>query len=184
MGYIVEAVVNYIALLGWSPSDNQEIFSLEELKEKFNISGLSKSPAIFDINKLSWMNGEYLKAMDFDRFYSLAEKRLNAAIKDPSLDKKKIAALIKTRLSTLNEIAEMVDFFSELPDYSTELYVHKKMKSNEEIALNSLQKCLPVLEDLDDWTNDSLYETLVDLVQQLGLKNGQMVMASPYCSFW
>ena len=175
MGYIVEAVVNYIALLGWSPSDNQEIFSLEELKEKFNISGLSKSPAIFDINKLSWMNGEYLKAMDFDRFYSLAEKRLNAAIKDPSLDKKKIAALIKTRLSTLNEIAEMVDFFSELPDYSTELYVHKKMKSNEEIALNSLQKCLPVLEDLDDWTNDSLYETLVDLVQQLGLKNGQML---------
>ena len=175
MGYIVEAVVNYIALLGWSPSDNQEIFSLEELKEKFNISGLSKSPAIFDINKLSWMNGEYLKAMDFDRFYSLAEKRLNAAIKDPSLDKKKIAALIKTRLSTLNEIAEMVDFFSELPDYSTELYVHKKMKSNEEIALDSLQKCLPVLEDLDDWTNDSLYETLVDLVQQLGLKNGQML---------
>ena len=131
-GYVVEAIVNYIALLGWSPSGTQEIFSLKELEENFDMAGLSKSPAIFDIKKLTWMNSEYLKAMDFDKFYALAEPKLKEALDGTDLDLKKIAALLQKRLETLNDIPGLVEFFKTLPEYGTELYTHKKMKTNDE----------------------------------------------------
>jgi len=174
-GYIVEAIMNYIALLGWSPSDNQEIFTMDELIEKFNISGISKSPSIFDIKKLTWMNGEYIKAMDFDKFYQIAEPRLKNAIKTPGIDIKFIAELLKTRLETLNDINHMVDFIDNLPEYSTELYIHKKMKTTEEIALTSLKAVMPALEAHNDWTNDSLYDCLMELAKDMELKNGQIL---------
>ena len=174
-GYLVDAIVNYIALLGWSPSDNQEIFTMAELEEKFNIAGISKSPSIFDIKKLTWMNGEYLKKMDFDEYYKLAEPKLKEAVKTPGMDIKFIGNLLKTRLETLNQIPELVDFIDELPEYSTELYIHKKMKTTEEIALESLKAVLPVLEAQEDWTNDSLYEALMGLAKEKGLKNGQIL---------
>lgn len=174
-GYIVEAIMNYIALLGWSPADNQEIFAMDELIEKFNITGISKSPSIFDIKKLSWMNSEYIKTMDFDSFYSLAESRLKVAVKTPGVDIKFIAELLKTRLETLNDINDMVDFIDKLPDYTTDLYVHKKMKTTEDIALASLKAAVPVLDKHNDWTNDSIYECLMKLVQDMGIKNGQML---------
>lgn len=174
-GYVVEAIVNYIALLGWSPADNTEIFSLKELEEKFDIAGLSKSPSIFDIKKLTWMNGEYLKAMDFDRFYALAEPKLKAALADTNLDLKKIAALLQKRLETLNDIPALVTFFKELPTYDTELYTHKKMKTNDEIALSSLQAALPVLEGLSDWSEGAIHDALMALVGELGIKNGQLL---------
>lgn len=174
-GYIVEAIMNYIALLGWSPADNQEIFAMDELIEKFNISGISKSPSIFDIKKLSWMNSEYIKTMDFDSFYSLAESRLKVAVKTPGVDIKFIAELLKTRLETLNDINDMVDFIDKLPDYTTDLYVHKKMKTTEDIAHASLKAAVPVLDKHNDWTNDSIYECLMKLVQDMGIKNGQML---------
>lgn len=120
-GYVVEAIVNYIALLGWSPSGTQEIFSLKELEENFDMAGLSKSPAIFDIKKLTWMNSEYLKAMDFDKYYALAEPKLKEALGDTDLDLKKIAALLQKRLETLNDIPGLVEFFKTLPEYGTEL---------------------------------------------------------------
>ena len=174
-GYLVDAIMNYIALLGWSPSDNQEIFTMDELIKKFNISGISKSPSIFDIKKLTWMNGEYIKAMDFDKFYELAESRLKDAVKTPGVDLKFIAQLLKTRLETLNDIAEMVDFVDKLPEYSTDLYVHKKMKTTPEIALKALKAVVPVLEAHEVWTNDSLYECLMGLAKNMEFKNGQIL---------
>lgn len=174
-GYVVEAIVNYIALLGWSPSGTQEIFSLKELEENFDMAGLSKSPAIFDIKKLTWMNSEYLKAMDFDKYYALAEPKLKEALGDTDLDLKKIAALLQKRLETLNGIPGLVDFFKTLPEYGTELYTHKKMKTNDEIALSSLEAALPVLENLADWNTDSIHDALMALVGEMGIKNGQLL---------
>lgn len=174
-GYVVEAIVNYIALLGWSPSGTQEIFSLKELEENFDMAGLSKSPAIFDIKKLTWMNSEYLKAMDFDKFYALAEPKLKEALGDTDLDLKKIAALLQKRLETLNDIPGLVEFFKTLPEYGTELYTHKKMKTNDEIALSSLEAALPVLENLEDWNTSSIHDALMALVGELGIKNGQLL---------
>lgn len=174
-GYVVEAIVNYIALLGWSPSGTQEIFSLKELEENFDMAGLSKSPAIFDIKKLTWMNSEYLKAMDFDKFYALAEPKLKEALGDTDLDLKKIAALLQKRLETLSDIPGLVEFFKTLPEYGTELYTHKKMKTNDEIALSSLEAALPVLENLEDWNTTSIHDALMALVGELGIKNGQLL---------
>ncbi len=163
-GYVVEALVNYIALLGWAPSDNQEIFSLKELCEKFNVSGLSKSPSIFDKKKLTWMNGEYIKAMDFDKFWALMEDKFKSTITKDNVDIRKVAEMVKTRLETLNQIPELAGFFNELPEYGADLYTHKKMKTNSENSLASLKAAIPVLENLNDWTNDGIYGALVDLV--------------------
>ena len=174
-GFLPEAVVNYIALLGWNPTDNQEIFTMDELIEKFDIAGISKSPSIFDIKKLTWMNGEYLKAMDFDKYWELAEPRLKDAVKTEGIDLRFVGELLKTRLETLNDIPSLIDFIDELPEYSTELYVHKKMKTTEEIALDSLKAVVPVLEAQHEWTNDSLYERLMELAKEKGLKNGQIL---------
>lgn len=174
-GYLAEAVINYIALLGWSPSDNTELFSLKELEEKFDIAGLSKSPSIFDIKKLTWMNSEYIKNMEFDSYYALTEPILKKAVKNTFLDLKKIAALLQKRLETLNDIARLVDFFDTLPEYGTELYVHKKMKTTEEIALDSLKSCITVLESLSKWEETTIHDTLMALATEKGIKNGQLL---------
>lgn len=173
-GYLPEAIINYIALLGWSPAVNQEIFTLDELIENFDIKGLSKSPAIFDPVKLTWMNGEYIKKLDFDKFYELAEPELKAAVKTEGIDLKKLAGYVQTRIGTFKEIADMVDFVDTLPEYDTSLYVHKKMKTTEEMCLENLKKALPKLEAITDWTNENIYNALVELIQELGIKNGQM----------
>lgn len=174
-GYLTEAIVNYIALLGWSPSDNTEIFSLKELEEKFDIAGLSKSPSIFDIKKLTWMNGKYIEAMEFETFFELAKPRLQQAMPNTTLDLKKIAILIQKRLETLNDIPRLVDFFDTLPDYATDLYIHKKMKTTEELALSSLKACVPVLENISTWEESEIHDVLMALVKELGIKNGQLL---------
>lgn len=174
-GFLVEAIVNYIALLGWSPSDNTEIFTLQELEEKFDIGGLSKSPAIFDIKKLTWMNGEYMKAMEFEKFYALAEPKLREALGETQLDGKKIAVLLQKRLETLNDIPALVAFFKELPVYGTELYTHKKMKTDDAIALTSLKAVIPVLQELAEWSETTIHDSLIALVGEMGIKNGQLL---------
>ncbi|WP_312059287.1 glutamate--tRNA ligase [Anaerotignum sp.] len=174
-GFLVEAIVNYIALLGWSPSDNTEIFTLQELEEKFDIAGLSKSPAIFDIKKLTWMNGEYMKAMEFEKFYALAEPKLREALGETQLDGKKIAVLLQKRLETLNDIPALVAFFKELPVYGTELYTHKKMKTDDAIALTSLKAAIPVLQELAEWSETTIHDSLIALVGEMGIKNGQLL---------
>ena len=170
-GFITEAVVNFVALLGWSPAGNEEIFSLEELVKAFDYKHMSKSPAVFDYTKLKWMNGEYIKAMDFDAFYERALPFLKQAI-DKEVDFKKIAEMVKTRIEVFPDILGHVDFFNELPEYDTAMYVHKKMKTNEETSLEVLRELLPIFESLDDYSNDSLYNTLLDYVAKKGCKNG------------
>ncbi len=173
-GFLTEAIVNYIALLGWSPEDNNEIFSLQELIEQFDYKRISKSPAVFDIVKLRWMNGEYLKAMDADKFYEMAESYLKAAL-SKDLDLKKIAGMVKTRIETFNDIAEQVDFFEALPEYDPQMYTHKKMKTNTESSLEVLEEVLPILEAQEDFSNDALYAALVAYVEKKGCKNGYVM---------
>lgn len=173
-GFVTEAIVNYVALLGWSPEDNREIFSLDELIQNFDYHRISKSPAVFDIVKLRWMNGEYLKAMDFDTFYEMAEPYLKAVIKKP-YDLKKIAAMVKTRIEVFSDIANHVDFFEELPAYDVAMYTHKKMKTNSESSLEVLREVLPILEAQEDYSNDGLYQTLVKYVEEKGCKNGYVM---------
>ncbi len=173
-GFLSEAIVNFVALLGWSPEDNEEIFSLDELIRRFDYHHLSKSPAVFDYTKLKWMNGEYLKAMDFDRFYEVAEPYLKEAV-TKDYDLKKIAAMVKTRIEIFPDIKEHVDFFDALPDYDVAMYTHKKMKTNAETSLAVLKDLLPRLEAQEDYTNDALYATLTAYVEEKGYKNGYVM---------
>ncbi len=173
-GYLTEAVVNYVALLGWSPSDNREIFTLDELVKEFDYRHMSKSPAVFDTQKLRWMNGEYLKAMDFDAFYTLAEPELRKVI-TKDYDLKKIASMVKTRIEIFPDIKEQVDFFEELPEYDIAMYTHKKMKTNEETSLAVLQEVLPVLEAQEDYSNDALFTLLRGFAEEKGYKNGYVM---------
>lgn len=173
-GFLTEAILNFVALLGWSPTDNQEIFSLEELIKVFDYHHLSKSPAVFDYTKLRWMNGEYIKAMDFDAFYEKALPYLQEVLKK-DFDFKKIAAMVKTRIEIFPDIAELVDFFEELPKYDPEMYCHKKMKTTKETSLEVLKELLPVLEAQEDYSNDALYQTLLGYVEKKGCKNGYVM---------
>ena len=170
-GFLTEAIVNFVALLGWSPAGNQEFFTLEELVKEFDYHNMSKSPAVFDMTKLRWMNGEDLKKMDFEPFYAQAEPYLKAVITKP-LDLKKIAAMVKTRIEVFPDIAAQVDFFETLPEYDPEMYVHKKMKTTKETSLETLKEVLPLLEAQEDYSNDALYETLAAYVAEKGVKTG------------
>ena len=173
-GFLTEAVVNFVALLGWSPSDNREIFTLEELTKAFDYRHMSKSPAVFDYTKLKWMNGEYIKQMDFDSFYEMALPYLQEALKKP-LDLKKIAEMVKTRIEVFPDIPALVDFFETLPEYDAAMYTHKKMKTTTESSLEVLKELLPVLEKQEDYSNDALYQTLCDFVAKKGCKNGYVL---------
>ncbi len=170
-GFVAEAVVNYVALLGWSPDSNQEIFSLEELVKEFDYHRINKSPSVFDINKLKWMNGEYLKAMDADRFKALVTPYIREVItKDLDLDK--ICPLVQTRMEILPDVKELVDFFEELPDYDVQMYCHKKMKTNLQNSLEILKEEYEILKDFDDWTLDALHDRLMAYISEKGIKNG------------
>lgn len=170
-GFISEAVVNYVALLGWSPESNQEIFSLEELVKEFNYHNLSKSPAVFDMTKLKWMNSEYMKSMEFDAFYQLAEPYVKAVIKK-DLNLKKIASMVKTRIEVFPDIADHIDFFEALPEYDLSMYTNKKMKTNSENSLALLKEVLPILEAQEDYSNDALYAALSKHVAEKEYKTG------------
>ena len=169
-GFVSEAVVNYVALLGWCPTDNREIFSLEELVEAFDYTHMSKSPAVFDTVKLKWMNGEYLKAMDFDRFYEMARPYIEEVV-TRDCDTKKIAALVKTRIEILPDIREQIDFFEAVPEYDVAMYTHKKMKTDPQKALEVLKELLPILENQGDFSNDALFETLKAFAGEKGIRS-------------
>ncbi|NFR88042.1 MULTISPECIES: glutamate--tRNA ligase [unclassified Clostridium] len=175
-GYLKEAVLNYIALLGWNPGTNEEIFSLEELTEKFDFKDISKSPAIFDDAKLKWMNGEYIRKLSLDEFHELAVPEYKKVLKK-DFDLKFISELLHTRCELLSDLADQIDFLEELPEYSTDLYVHKKMKSTVESSLENLEKVLPIIEEIDEtnWNKDYIHEKVFELIKSLEIKNGQML---------
>lgn len=170
-GFLTEAIVNFVALLGWSPEDNQEIFSLEELVRAFDYRHISKSPAVFDMVKLRWMNGEYIKAMDFSRFKEMAMPYVKAVItREVKLDA--ILELVKTRIEVFPDIREHIDFFEELPDYDVAMYTHKKMKTNCENSLEILKEEYERLEKVTEWSFDCIHDTLMKYIEEKGIKNG------------
>ncbi len=174
-GFLTEAVVNFVSLLGWSPSEScKEIFSLEELIKIFDYRHMSKSPAVFDYTKLKWMNGEYIKKMDFDAYYNRALPYIEKAV-TRDIDKKKLAEICKTRIEVFPDICDLLDFLEELPEYDIEMYTHKKMKTNAESSLEVLKELLPVLEEQEDYSNDALYQLLIAQVEKMGVKNGYVL---------
>ena len=173
-GFLTEAIVNFVALLGWSPSSDNEIFSLEELVKEFDYHRISKSPAVFDMVKLRWMNGEYMKKMDDEKFYEMALPYLKEVI-TKDLDFHKIAAMVKTRIEVFPDIKDHVDFFEKVPEYETSMYVHKKMKTNEETSLQVLREVQPLLEAQEDFSNDALFEMLSAYAKEHGYKVGYVM---------
>ena len=174
-GYLPEAILNYIALLGWSPETEQEIYTLDELIKVFNISRISTSPAILDIDKLTWMNGVYLRNMDLDQYYDLVKPYLEEAIHS-KVDLRSVAKILQPRVDTLAQIKESVDFIDELPEYDCAMYIHKKMKTTLEISLRSLNAAREALAALDDWSEEeTIHDLLLSLPKQLEMKNGQVL---------
>ena len=174
-GYLTAAVVNYVALLGWSPGGEREIYSLPELAEIFDIKGISKSPAIFDIEKLKYFNSEYIRAMSPEAFAKAAEPFIRQAVKNPALDAAAIAALLQQRTEVLTDIPEKLDFFDALPDYDTALYVHKKSKTDEAGSLETLGKMLPVFEAIEDWNDESILAAMTGMAEACGCKNAKIM---------
>ncbi len=170
-GFVTEAIVNFIALLGWSSGTNEEIFSLEELVKEFDYHHINKSPAVFDMAKLRWMNSEYIKKMDNERYYELALPYIREVIKK-DLDLTKIADLVKSRIETFLDIKDMIDFFEEIPEYDTAMYTHKKMKTDEEISLSILKEQLLLLEALEDYSITAIEEVIMGYIKEKGIKNG------------
>lgn len=174
-GYVSEAIINYVALLGWSPGGEREIFTLGELAEIFDTKGISKSPAIFDKEKLTFFNSEYLRAMEPARFAQTAEPYIREAVKGPDIDISEIAALLQPRCEKLTDIPEKIDFIDTLPEYETDLYVHKKSKTDEAISLQMLDTVYPMLEALEPWTQVTIHDALMNLAEKLQTKNATLL---------
>jgi len=174
-GYLSDAVVNYVALLGWSPGGEQEIFSKDELIKAFDIKGISKSPAIFDIEKLTYFNSEYIRALTPDEFAEIAKPYIRETVKSEELDTAEIASLLQQRCEKLTDIPEKVDFFDSLSDYDNSLYVHKKSKTDETISLEMLNIVLPEFEAIADWTNENIHDCLISLAEKLEVKNAKVM---------
>ena len=177
-GFLTDAILNYVALLGWAPKGEyaeQEIFSLDELVKVFDIAGISKSPAIFDIDKLRYFNSEYIRAMSPEDFAKAAEPYIRRSVKNPAYDAAAIAALLQQRTEVLNDIPEKVDFFDELPEYDTELFVHKKSKSDKDSSRDVLEKIVPIFEALPMWDDEHIMGAMVGLAEAMEAKNAKVM---------
>ena len=174
-GYLTDAVINYVTLLGWSPRGEQEIFSMDELIDIFDLAGISKSPAIFDIDKLRYFNSEYIRAMSPEDFAKTAEPYIRRSVKNPAYDAAAIAALLQQRTEVLTDIPEKVDFFDELPEYDTELFVHKKSKSDKDSSRDVLQKIIPIFEALPAWDDEHIMGAMVGLAEAMEAKNAKVM---------
>ena len=174
-GFLTDAVINYVALLGWSPRGEQEIFSMDELKEVFEMSGISKSPAIFDIEKLKYFNSEYIRAMSPEEFAKVAEPYIRQAVKNESYDAAAIAALLQQRTEVLTDIPEKLDFFDALPEYGTELFVHKKSKSDEASSREVLDRMIPIFEGVELWDDEHILSAMTGLAESMEVKNARVM---------
>ena len=175
MGYLKDAIINFIALLGWSPRGEQEFFTMAELEEKFDLEGLSKSPAIFDMDKLTWFNAEYMRKLDFEEYLRLATPWFEKALDPAKFDIRRLAELMQSRTEVLSQIPEMVAFLAEMPEFDEAIYTHKKMKTNPEIALAALKTVKPVLEGIETWTEAELHDRVMEFIPSTGMKNGQIL---------
>lgn len=171
-GYMTEAILNYILLLGWAPKGEKEIFSLEEMIEEFDLDGISKSPAIFDPAKLKAINAHYVRALPAEEFSKIAVPYIRQTCKRGDIDLELLCSVLQPRAELFTDIPEQVDFIDALPEYSIELYNNKKMKTNAETSLDALKKILPVLEGLEEFTQDKVHDELFRLIEREGVKNG------------
>lgn len=174
-GYLSEAIINYISLLGWSPKGDEEIFTLNELIKEFNIDGISKSPSIFDIEKLNYINGEYIRKLTLDEFHEIALPWIRQTVKRQDVDTKLIAKVLQVRTEVLNQVPQQVDFIDQLPEYSLDLYISKKMKTTIESSYDVLNRVLEELKLLEDYSCESLHECLIELAKKLEVKNGYLL---------
>ncbi len=173
-GYLPEAIVNYIALLGWAPETEQEIYTLDELKQAFNVKRIGTSGAIFDIAKLTWMNGMYIRNMEFEQYFNLVKPYILEAVKG-DFDIREVATILKQRLNTLNEITDSIKFFDTYPAFNIDYYTNKKMKTTPEVALKSLTYAYEMFSSLDDWNKELIHDELMNIVTKLEIKNGQLL---------
>lgn len=174
-GYLPQAIINYVALLGWCPSDNQEMFTLDELTRAFSIDGISKSPSIFDYDKLEWFNGEYIRKMSPEEFTSYAMPYYKEAVTSRELPWDKLCGILQQRVTKFTQIPEMIDFFDKLPEYDAEMFVNKKSKTNLENAPVMLKAVTDRLTALESWDKDSIHDCLINLAQELEVKNGTVM---------
>ncbi len=174
-GYLPQAIINYVALLGWCPSDNQEMFTLDELTRAFSIDGISKSPSIFDYDKLEWFNGEYIRKMSPEEFTSYAMPYYKEAVTSRELPWDKLCGILQQRVTRFTQIPEMIDFFDKLPEYDAEMFVNKKSKTNLENAPVMLKAVTDRLTALESWDKDSIHDCLINLAQELEVKNGTVM---------
>lgn len=174
-GYLPEAIMNYIALLGWNPGTEEEIFSLDDLKKRFSIERLNRSPAIFDIVKLTWMNGHYIRQLSEDEFLSYAEPYIKQTISRQDVNIPMMARVLQPRVETFGDIPSQIDFIEQVGEYSNDLYINKKMKTDAAISRQALEYALSKLETVTDWNNDNLFAELKSLAEEKGLKNGQIM---------
>jgi len=174
-GYLKDAVMNYIALLGWSPGTEQEKFTMDELIKAFGTKGISKSPAIFDEKKLMWLNAEYIRELDPEKFHEMALPYYEGVITNPNIDLKEVSKLLQVRCERLDGIPEQIDFFDNLPEYDNELYTHKKMKTDAENSLEALNMSYPVLKGIEEWTEENIHDSLIKLAEDNELKNGRIM---------
>lgn len=174
-GYLPEVITNYIALLGWAPRDNQEVFSLQGLVENFSVDRISKSPAVFDYDKLNWFNSEYIKAMSSEDFLVHAMPCYKEIFGDVEKPWDVLDSILRARLTKFNEIPALLAFFKELPEYPTEFFVNKKSKTSLENSPKMLEAAIEVLEKLPDWKLDTIHEAMICLAQKLEVKNGTLL---------
>lgn len=174
-GYLTEAIINYIALLGWSPGTEQEFFTLDELKAVFSTDGLNKAPAIFDVNKLRWMNGEYIRKKTLEQFHELVLPYYAKCIIRQDIDLFLLSRLLQPRLEVLYEISEIINFIDKLPEYDISIFVNKKMKTDLQNSKTTLEEAVKVLDELEIWNEQSIHDALFKLIEKLGVKNGQVL---------
>ncbi|WP_444659956.1 glutamate--tRNA ligase [Caproiciproducens sp. R2] len=174
-GYLPQTIVNYIALLGWCPKENRELFTLSELVENFSIDGISKSPAVFDYDKLTWFNGEYIRAMSEQEFIENAMPYFREVFPDAELNWRVLASILQPRVTKLTQIPEMIGFLKELPEYPADFFVNKKSRTNLENSVQMLKESIAQLEKTDDWSVEGLHELLIALAQRLEVKNGTLL---------
>ncbi len=174
-GYLPEAIINYLALVGWNPGNDREFCTLEELVEAFDVGRINKSPGIFDVEKLTWFNWEYIRKMDFEKYLTMVTPWFDKVLAGKGIDYRRLAQLMQERTEVFNRVPDMVKFLGELPEYDIDLYTHKKMKTNPEVAKAALEMVKPIIEGIDNWTEETIHDVLMAAIAQAGLKNGAVL---------